>query len=101
MVTEWGDAGPSREPACGAVYQPYGPIELSWVTAAAAALALDCLLDKISRTTHRIWVGPKGLLEGAGGSWNTSWVRERQGREDGGFLEERTWPKDTMCSICA
>jgi len=101
VVTDWGSAGPSREPACGAVYQPYGPVELSWTTAAASALALDCLLDKISRSTHRIWVGPKALLEGAGGSWNAEWLRERQGREGGGSLEERAWTKDAMCPICA
>jgi len=101
VVTDWGGAGPSREPACGAVYQPYGPVELSWTAATASALALDCLLDKIPRSTHRIWVGPKVLLKGAGGSWNSEWRREREDREAGGFLEERAWTKDTMCPICA
>ncbi len=100
VVTDWGSAGPRREPACGAVYQPYGPIELSWTTALASALALDCLLGKISSSTHRIWAGPKALLDSAGGSWNADWIRERKEKEGGGFLEERIWAKDVTCPIC-
>ena len=57
-ITDWGKSEPKHEPACGAVYQPYGPIELSWTTALASALALDCLLGKISTSTHRIWAAP-------------------------------------------
>jgi molybdopterin/thiamine biosynthesis adenylyltransferase len=100
ILTEWGSVGPKREPACGAVYQPYGPVELAWTTALASALALDCLLGKISRSTHRIWAGPKALLEAAGGSWSADWIRDRKEREAGGFLEERVWAKDSTCPIC-
>jgi molybdopterin/thiamine biosynthesis adenylyltransferase len=100
ILTEWGGVGPKREPACGAVYQPYGPVELAWTTALASALALDCLLGKTSRSTHRIWAGPKALLEDAGGSWNADWIRGREEREAGGFVEERVWAKDLTCSIC-
>lgn len=101
ILTEWGTVGPRHEPACGAVYQPYGPVELAWTTALASALALDCLLGKISSSTHRIWAGPKALLEAAGGSWNADWIRDRKEREAGGFLEERVWTKDPACPICA
>jgi molybdopterin/thiamine biosynthesis adenylyltransferase len=100
VVTEWGSSGPRHEPACGGVYQPYGPIELSWITALASALALDCLLCKISNSTHRIWAGPKTLLDTAGGSWNADWIRGRKEREVGGFLEEGVWEKDATCPIC-
>jgi len=99
-LTEWGSVGPKHEPACGAVYQPYGPVELAWTTALASALALDCLLSKISSSTHRIWAGPKAMLEAAGGSWNADWIRDRKEREAGGFLEQRVWAKDLTCPIC-
>jgi sulfur-carrier protein adenylyltransferase/sulfurtransferase len=100
VVTDFGSEGPRHEPACGAVYQPYGPVELSWTTALASMLALDCLVGKISISTHRIWAGPKTLLDAAGGSWHADWIRERKEREGGGFLEERVWEKDASCSIC-
>ena len=70
------------------------------LTALASALALDCLLGKISSSTHRIWAGPKALLDAAGGSWNADWIRERKEREGGGFLEERIWAKDATCPVC-
>jgi len=99
-VTDWGKSEPKREPACGAVYQPYGPVELSWTIALASALALDCLLGKISRSTHRIWAGPQSLLVAAGGVWNADWISGTKGRETGGFQEERVWEKDAACPIC-
>lgn len=101
VVTDWKNEEPRHEPACGAVYQPYGPVELSWTTALTSALALDCLLGKISSSTHRIWAGPKSLLEAAGGAWNTGWIRGRSEREGGAFQEERAWAKDAGCPLCA
>jgi hypothetical protein len=99
-ITDCGKSEPKHEPACGAVYQPYGPIELSWTTALASALALDCLLGKISASTHRIWAGPQSLLVAAGGVWNADWISGTKEREAGGFLEERVWEKDATCPVC-
>jgi sulfur-carrier protein adenylyltransferase/sulfurtransferase len=100
IVTDWKGRSEQHEPACGAVYQRYGPIELSWVTALGTGLALDCLLGNIKASTHRIWASPKALLDAAGGSWNTDWIGENKARESGGFLEERRWERDSHCAIC-
>ncbi len=100
IVTDWKGRSEQQEPACGAVYQPYGPIELSWVTALGTGLALDCLVGNIKASTHRIWASPKALLDAAGGSWNTDWIGENKARESGGFLEERRWERDSHCAIC-
>jgi molybdopterin/thiamine biosynthesis adenylyltransferase len=100
-VTVWRGSSERYEPACGAVYQPYGPIELSWITTMAASLALDCALEKIEFSTHRIWAGPKALLDAAGGSWSGDWIGGNKARESGGFLEERRWERDPDCKICA
>jgi hypothetical protein len=70
-VTEWPkEATEQREPACGAVFQPYGPIELLGTVSAAAGLALDALLKKVTAATHRAWAGPQAWLTGAGGAWS-------------------------------
>jgi hypothetical protein len=99
-VTDWPKSEPMREPACGAVYQAYGPVELSCTTALASALALDCLLGGVTLSTHRIWAGPQRLLIAAGGAWNRDWIGGKLEREAGGFQEERPWSKDGTCPIC-
>jgi hypothetical protein len=41
-VTDWPAGTPTRqEPACGAVFQPYGPVELGYVNSLVSELALD------------------------------------------------------------
>jgi molybdopterin/thiamine biosynthesis adenylyltransferase len=90
-----------REPACGAVFQPYGPVELLGMISAGASLALDSLLGKLDSTTHRIWAGPQTLLLEAGGKWSEQWLKERRHRADGGFQEQQNWPRDSDCPVCS
>jgi molybdopterin/thiamine biosynthesis adenylyltransferase len=100
-VTSWPESRKLlHEPACGAVYQPYGPVELTWTTTLASSLVLDCLLGKISESTHRVWAGPRALLHDAGGEWSPDWIGGKAERECGGFLEERAWGKDANCAVC-
>src|SRR3954452_21188615 len=56
-VVEWADGGDANqeEPACGAHYQPYGPVELAYVTAMIAETALDCLLEPPARSFSRVF----------------------------------------------
>ena len=90
-VTEWTVATQLQEPACGAVYQPYGPIELQGTIAVLAELALDTLLGEISISTHRIWAARERRLTQAGGCWSGLWLKETGNRIEGGFLLERPW----------
>lgn len=62
QVAAWPDeqAVAFEEPACGAHYQPYGPIELGFVTSLVAQLALDCLLGKVTRPC--LGFMPRGVL---------------------------------------
>jgi hypothetical protein len=101
IVTDWPQNTELQEPACGAAYQPYGPVELSWTVALTSALVLDCLLGKIPESTHRIWAGPRQLLAEAGGTWNKEWINGKVGHEAGAFQEERRWNKDVACPICS
>ncbi len=91
QVTAW-PAGDTqrREPACGAVYQPYGPVELAFVHALAAELALDALLANRTTTTHRIWAAPHERLVRLGGQWSAEW-RAVAGDSAGGQILERAW----------
>lgn len=101
-VTDWPEEMPSHlsEPACGAIFQPYGPIELMGTVAVAASLTLDALLGKVVTATHRIWVGPRSLLVDAGGSWNPKWLSEHLDRNEGAFQETILWQEDHACCAC-
>jgi molybdopterin/thiamine biosynthesis adenylyltransferase len=90
-----------REPACGALFQPYGPVELLGTIALGAGLALDSLLGKLHTATHRIWAGPQTLLFDAGGKWSDEWLKEHGDRAEGGSQEQRNWPADLDCPVCS
>jgi molybdopterin/thiamine biosynthesis adenylyltransferase len=101
-VTEWPN-GPTvrQEPACGAVFQPYGPVELGYVTNMVVELALDCLLGAITASTHRIWAARRSLLERSGGHWTPEWMSISPNGEDGGVMTERPWATPTAARVLA
>lgn len=100
-LTDWPDRNLLRqEPACGAAYQPYGPVELAHVVALVAELGLDCLLGAVATSTHRIWAGRRRLLEVAGGTWTAAWIEIARDRLDGGFVHERPWLASATCGEC-
>lgn len=102
QVTQWPDQGTlKQEPACGAVYQPYGAVEIGHTVALIADLALSCLLQAMPYSTHRIWVGRQALLESAGGRWSSEWTRIAGDRLHGGFIEEREWAAFLKCCECS
>ena len=101
QVTDWPrDTKEQTEPACGAVFQPYGPIELLGTISIAASLVLDVLLGKTTVAKHRVWAGPESLLSDAGGTWSEEWINGNLEQSKGGFQEERVWERDPLCDVC-
>jgi molybdopterin/thiamine biosynthesis adenylyltransferase len=98
-ITEWPKGSLKTEPACGAVFQPYGSIELAFINATAAQLALDALLGEIHRSTHEIWVGDEMRLKELGGAWSKTWLQDSQFRAEGKFVFSRAWPTGN-CARC-
>lgn len=95
-VTQWPIGETKRqEPACGAVYEPYGPVELGFITALGSELALDVLLGTVASPTHRIWTCSRRFLERNGGAWTLSWKALPGFREEGAFVTERPWPSES------
>ena len=101
-VTKWPATTPSHfaEPACGAYFQPYGPVELMGTVSAAASLALDALLKKVESAAHRVWAGPRDLLEEQGGAWSDAWSAGHPNRNEGAFQENIIWQQDPDCTAC-
>jgi sulfur-carrier protein adenylyltransferase/sulfurtransferase len=101
-ITVWPrDTETRSEPACGAVFQPYGPIELQGTISLAASLALDGLLGRIQQAVHRVWAGPHSLVVEAGGDWSDAWRNGHPEREKGGVQEDWEWEKDDLCPVCS
>ena len=101
-VAAWPDEGAIafEEPACGAHYQPYGPVELGFVTSLVAQLALDCLLGKVTHSRHRIHAARRASLVEVGGCWSDRWLDQYPALTEGGVQVEREWPSGT-CAACS
>jgi molybdopterin/thiamine biosynthesis adenylyltransferase len=100
QITVWPNGAPERnEPACGAVYQPYGPVELGFVNSLAAELTLETLLGEQTGEVHRIWIGSGKRLRQLGGAWSDGWQVDPAFRDEGGFVHSRAWAS-MMCVRC-
>lgn len=100
-VVEWpeGGNGSLEEPACGAFYHPYGPIELSFITAMISDVALDCLLNPPSHSVNRIFATTKRRIEELGGQWSNEWEVESSEETVGMRILEWPW-LGTNCFAC-
>jgi len=92
-LTEWLNGDLTRqEPACGAVYQPYGPVELGFVNSLISELAIDALLGGARGATHNVWAGCAKRLRELGGRWTEAWCADDGFREEGRISVTRPWP---------
>lgn len=100
-VTEWPDAGDAslEEPACGAHYQPYGPVELAYVTSMIADAAMDCLLDPPARSFSRVFVASPRRIAAIGGRLTEGWRSAFGEVEEGIRTLDRPWPI-ASCAAC-
>ena len=100
-VVYWPDGGDlhQEEPACGAHFQPYGPVELGYVTAMIAEVALDCLLDPVQRSFSRVFVAAARRIARLGGRLTEAWS-SAFGKGDGGIRTvDRAWSA-ASCAAC-
>ena len=100
-VVEWPDGGDAsqEEPACGAHYHPYGPVELGYVTAMISDVALDCLLSPPTRSVSRIFATSQRRVDEVGGRWSDQWLVEHGGDDSGMRTVERPWLR-AHCPAC-
>ncbi|MFZ5682441.1 MAG: ThiF family adenylyltransferase [Pseudomonadota bacterium] len=100
-VVEWPEGGDANqeEPACGAHYQPYGPIELNYVTAMISELALDCLLNPLLHSSTRVFVTSQDRIASLGGRFSEAWLSSYGERDAGVRTVDRPWSR-TECAAC-
>lgn len=101
-VTDWAEAtNVLQEPACGAAFTPYGPVELQWAHALVVECVIDALVGDAMTTVHRVWIGRRARVEAAGGAWSEKWAAEFGDPGDGGVTLELPWPTSATCRVCA
>ena len=100
-VIEWPEGGDAslEEPACGAHYQPYGPVELAYVTAMIADAAMDSLLAPPARSFSRVFVASPRRIAALGGRLTEGWHSAFGAVEEGVRTVDRPWPS-TSCAAC-
>lgn len=99
-VTTWQNATLEQEPACGAMYQPYGPVELGYSVNLVSEPALDLLLGNEAASVHRMWACRFPVLKSNNGSWTAEWLALADSRNEGGCVCVRTWPENPKCPSC-
>lgn len=90
-ITGWSSPTTRQEPACGAVYQPYGAVELSFTNAMIADVVLRAIDRKVTASSHHLWIGRSEFLKAAGGDWSLQWRSTTGFRDEGGFVTELPW----------
>lgn len=98
-VALWSGSTVRQEPGCGAIFQPYGPTELSHTTTLVGELVLDVLLDNLQTTEHRIWACREQFLHSVGGTWSNEWSEIAKNHQEGSFILRRPWPT-SECLRC-
>ncbi|WP_133366496.1 ThiF family adenylyltransferase [Qipengyuania sediminis] len=87
-----------EEPACGAHYQPYGPVELAFTTTMLSEMALDCLIDPPLFSQHRIIVASRERVEALGGTFSPEFEAST-GNVVGSGIATLPWEK-AACPAC-
>lgn len=94
VAVRWSEDTRRYEPACGAAFNPYGPVELGFVTSMIAQAALDVICGDVVSGTHRLWLARRCFVEDAGGTWSDNLRVIAPGALDGATIVERKWGRD-------
>lgn len=94
VAVRWAQETRHYEPACSAAFDPYGPVELGFVTSMVAQTALDVLLGQAKSGTHRIWLARRASVEAAGGMWSDRMRALAPHAIEGATMIERQWGRE-------
>lgn len=95
VAVKWKEDTRRYEPACGAAFDPYGPVELGFVTSMISQAALDVLCGDVASGTHRLWLARRRFVEDAGGAWSDVLHLIAPEALEGGTIVERRWGNAT------
>ncbi|EPF90585.1 MULTISPECIES: ThiF family adenylyltransferase [Acinetobacter] len=97
--TKWDQGGYMQtEPACGTLFQPYGPLDASRAEFIVTRLSIDFLTHKVKNSVHRVYAGPTSQIKEHHGEWSQEHLKYRPNGFNGAFEYEKTALFN--CNIC-
>lgn len=102
-AVEWPEDDDSlmkQVPACGAFYQPFGPVDLSQIHSLIASATMDLLQERIKTSEHRIWFGDETRIKELGGEWADSWLQTESNPSSGNREVRKPWQISSTCPLC-
>jgi hypothetical protein len=99
--TEWDkETKLHAEPACGTLFQPFGPLDVAQSATLTTTLALDVLTGRVKDRTHRVYAASTARITSLGGSWSEAHLRARPAGFNGAFEYEREFVRFKNCAVC-
>ena len=97
-AVDWPDGREAyTEPSCADHYQPYGAVDLSYITTMVADTAIDELLNVSERSYRRIWVS--GRQAEYGGTIGKAFTEVLGGRVMENGIVTLAWANEA-CALC-
>lgn len=78
-VATWPEVTLLSEPACGGLYQPYGPAEIASINAMIAGMALEALCGKLNSDEHRVYAVDEDTIRELNGALVPEWLKLTNG----------------------
>lgn len=69
---DWPEPTERQEPACGGLFQPYGPVDVGFTTSTITSLAIRDLLEDSIESTHEFFIASEPQIRSLGGSLTES-----------------------------
>lgn len=95
------ESGLDSEPACGSIFQPYGPVDVAFAEALVADLSIAALLGDQKDSIHKTHATSEARIQKLGGKWSDTHKKFRPDGFTGSFQYERSLGKDPQCPICS
>ena len=98
----WKDEhGTLSEPACGSIFQPFGPIELANAESLVADLAVEALVGSKKGNKHMVHAVSSERLDALQGKWTVDHRKFRPNNFAGSFQYERPVAVHAECPHCS
>jgi len=100
-ISQWDEETYQQEPACGGIFQPYGPVEIAMTNAMIASVALEALCGKLTGSVHRVYATDQKTIGELGGRYTDKW-RELMPSVDDDLKISKTllWRSNPECLRC-
>ncbi|MCU1338032.1 MAG: putative ubiquitin-activating enzyme [Bryobacterales bacterium] len=100
-VSVWDNETQLQEPACGGVFQPYGPVELAMTNAMISSVALEALGGELEGSVHRLYSTDQKTISRLGGRLSDKWLETITGVDrDLKLTKTLRWAPNPECPRC-